>query len=309
MEKKFEKLMRKENVSGFLKLFEKVVLLDEIDQENQENQENINVALQAMNRFILLIRENEWPFPQELLATINRSLTSFRLNWRQRQDYILLLGSIIEKFPHEIISNPEIADELIAILKALVQADEDPGNRFRSVRILGYLGLVIPDKVLKYFCEICLQNPDKHIRINTIIALKEIAKKYGQTHAKQILPSLFEIVQNDKEDPVVLNILMVAIREINESMYEEKVFFEDAFITINVRCPFCDEYYPEESDVCTNCGQPTPKCLMCGYKIALNARTSYRSCGQCKTYFHASCLQEWRKTTKTCPHCLQILPF
>ncbi|MHA1145377.1 MAG: RING finger domain-containing protein [Candidatus Helarchaeota archaeon] len=300
MEKKFEKLFKKEDVAGLLDQFDKVLLA----KKPKEN--DVNVAIQAIQEFLKLIKDNNWLLPKELIITIGSAMNQ-KLAWHQRQQLIVALGEMIDAFPNELVTNLEYADEIIAILKDRTENDEDPDNQFNAVIGLGKIGLLLPDKVLDYLKKNGLKSLNKNIRINSILALKEIAKKFDKTHVKQIIPFFTEIIQNDTEYPVIIQLTTRAIQEINETMYEDDVVFTNVLATEQVLCPYCNEFYPKNSEVCTNCGKPSPKCLICGKRIDLNDGSSYQECEHCHSFFHVECIKEWKEKSPFCPHCMKKL--
>ncbi|MHA1784258.1 MAG: HEAT repeat domain-containing protein [Candidatus Helarchaeota archaeon] len=292
---KFEKYFEKEDLDKIIKG------VDNIFQNKKASNEDYQLAFDVLDKYLEMIKEKSWILSKDVIWTLRKAFFG-DLPWHVRQKLILKLGDIVEKFPNELINQIELVDIIINIMKERIEEDPDPDNKFNSVRVLGKIGLEFPDKVIlelnKY-----MKHYEKNIRINAIIALKEIALKYDKTHVKQVLPFLTELFQKDAEHQNILKIVGDAIKEITEKMNEDEVF-GDFMVTKQVLCPNCNNFFPEDMGVCSHCGKPIPKCVICGKILDLNNARELYQCPHCGLWFHLKpCLSEWREKNENCPNC------
>ncbi|NHI92258.1 MAG: hypothetical protein EAX96_07120 [Candidatus Lokiarchaeota archaeon] len=295
---KFEKLFEKEDLDKI------IVTIDNIFGNKKSHAEDYELAFAILNRYIEMIKNKGWILSKDVIETFRKAfLIEIELPWLVRQRLILKLGEIVEKFPNELVNQNELVDMIIAIIKDRINNDKDPDNKFNSVKVLGKIGLEFPDRVIPELTKY-MKHYEKNIRINAIIGLKEIAKKYDKTHVKQVLPFFTELFQTDKEHGNILQIVGDAIKEITEKMHEDQIF-GDFMVTKQVLCPNCNNFFPEDLGICSHCGKPIPKCTICGQVIDLNQAHDLYQCPQCGLWFHQSpCLNEWREKNENCPHCL-----
>ena len=289
MEKKFDKYMEKEEVESLLKFIKK-------NFEKQEEElllENIDF----LETYCRTIKEKEWVFPKDIIDIIFQYI--HHKYWHVRQDLIILLGKLVDMYPREFIRFD--LDQIIEKMKLIFLNDEDHDNRYRALEVVGKIGLLVPNKVLQYLIT-QLYDPNPNIQGYSIVALKRIAMKHKGT-IKEVLPFLTEAFEKEQASATIYEVLGNAIREISEFMYHEKI--TDFMTTEQVTCPYCKEFYPSTSDVCTNCGKAVAKCPICGQKIIHD--TGIISCPYCKTLFHDKHLLTWVKGNKNCPACLRSL--
>ncbi|MHA1379566.1 MAG: HEAT repeat domain-containing protein [Candidatus Helarchaeota archaeon] len=289
MEKKFEKYFEKENIEKILKLIKKNFGKDD-EQILLEN-------IKFLEKYCDAIKENNWVFTHEILDIIFQSI--YNKYWHVRQDLLILLGKLIDTFPKEFIQFN--LEQIVEKMKNIFINDEDQDNRYKALQVIGKIGHLVPNKVLQFLIK-QLYDPDPNVQGYSIVALKEIAIKH-KGEIKEILPFLTEAFEKEQSNPNIYKVLGDAIKEISEFMYKEKI--TDFMTTEQVTCPYCKEFYPSTSDVCTNCGRAVAKCSICGQKLLHDAEV--KSCPYCKTPFHKNHLLTWVKSNKNCPACLRSL--
>ncbi len=193
---------------------------------------------------------------------------------------------------------------MIKKLEKIFVNDEDTDNRYHALQVIGKLGLLVPNKVLQYLIT-QLYDPDPKIQAYSIMALTQIANKHvGEV--KEILPFLteaFEKMPKRTESGFVYDILGQSIKKISEHLYEKNI--ADFMTTEQISCPYCKEFYPASSEVCTNCGKAVAKCSICGQKLQHDV--DMKACPFCKTVFHKDHLLAWIKMNRNCPNCLRSL--
>ncbi len=289
MEKKFGKLFEKEKIDRILKL------LSEYFEKDDE--ELLLENIEYLEKLCFTIKEKEWVFSKDIIDIIIKNLNNKW--WHVRQDLIILIGKITELFPKELIQID--LEPIIAQLKEIFISDNDEDNRYHALRVIGKVGLIAPNKCLQFLLN-QLYDPNPKIQVYSINALTEIANQHiGEV--KEILPFLTESLQKENKDPFVVPILEEAIKNISEHLYDEKI--TDFMTTELISCPYCKEFYPAKSDVCTNCGREVAKCIICGQK--LQHETDMKPCPYCKTIFHKRHILEWVQDKHNCPSCMRSL--
>ena len=147
-----------------------------------------------------------------------------------------------------------------------------------------------------------LYDPNPKIQVYSINALTEIANHHiGEV--KEILPFLTETLEKENIDPYVVQTLEESIKKINEHLYDKEI--SDFMMTEQISCPYCKEFYPAKSDVCTNCGKEVARCQICRQK--LQHETDMKPCPYCKTFFHKKHILEWIRDKHNCPSCMRSL--
>lgn len=288
MQKKFEKLFEKEDIDKILKFIDK--------NFNSDNEKELLENIEYIDKLCVTIKKKGWIFSKEILDLIFRNIRN--IYWRVRQNLIVQIGKIIDLFPNEFIKLD--LDSIINKLKEIFTSDNDKDNRYLALQIIGKIGLLVPDKCLQFLLN-QLYDPNPKIQINSILAMTEIALK-NAGEIKEILPFLTEAFEKEQKDLNVTKILGDSIKKISESFYEKKI---TDFLTEQILCPFCNEFYPSDSDICTNCGRQAIRCAICGQK--LQHETEMKACPFCKTYFHENHLLTWIQSNKNCPSCLRTL--
>ncbi|MFX1449299.1 MAG: HEAT repeat domain-containing protein, partial [Promethearchaeota archaeon] len=275
MEKKFEKLFEKENVEELLKLIKKYFEKDD-EELLLENIEYIEILCG-------MIKQKNWVFSKDIVEIILENMNN--KSWHVRQDLIILLGTLTELFPKEFIRFD--LDPIINKLKEIFVSDDDEDNRYHALQVIGKIGLLVPNKCLQFLIN-QLYDPNPKIQIYSINALTEITKQHiGEV--KEILPFLTESLEKENIDPFVVPILEESIKNISEYLYDEKI--TDFMMTEQISCPYCKEFYPAKSDVCTNCGKEVAKCQICGQK--LQHETDMKRCPYCRI-IHCDASLNWQ---------------
>jgi len=298
---KFEKYFEKEDIDKILEGINKIF------QNKKSTTEDFDLAFAVLDRYLTTIKTKRWILSKEIIEILRTAfIAGHELPWLVRQKLILELGSIVEKFPGELINQIELVDVIVGIMKDRINTDNDPDNKFNAVKVLGKIGLEFPDRVIPSLNSY-MKHYERNIRVNAIIALKNIAKKFDKTHVKQILPFFTEIYEKDTEHGYITKLISESIKEITEQMHSDEVF-GDFMLTKQVLCPNCNDFFPEGLGVCSHCGKPLPKCIICGEKVELNQAHDLYQCKQCGLWFHQEpCLAEWHTKNNNCPHCLSRL--
>ena len=289
MQKKFEKLFEKEDIEKILKLINK--------NFQKDNEEELLENIEYIDKLCITIKEKRWIFSKEIIDILFSNIKNNY--WRVRQDIIILIAKIIEMFTQEFIQFD--LDQIINTLKERFISDDDEDNRYHSLQAIGKIGLLVPNKCLQFLLN-QLFDPNPKIQIYSILALTEIASK-NLGEIKEILPFLIESYDKEQNDANVSKILGKSIKKISEYLYKEKI--ADFMTTEQISCPFCNEFYPSTSNICTNCGKPVVRCSICGQK--LQHEYEMIKCPFCKTYFHKNHLLTWVRAHNDCPSCLRSL--
>ncbi|MFB0563938.1 MAG: RING finger protein [Candidatus Lokiarchaeia archaeon] len=71
------------------------------------------------------------------------------------------------------------------------------------------------------------------------------------------------------------------------------------------RCVFCGGNFPEELDICPECGEERVKCSVCQLKIIFGDNVI--RCPHCGVLSHRDHILEWIKIRGFCPNCREIL--
>jgi hypothetical protein len=85
----------------------------------------------------------------------------------------------------------------------------------------------------------------------------------------------------------------------------EKVTFKTVSTVEAGRCVFCGGNFPEELDICPECGEERVKCSVCQLNIAFG--DDVVRCPHCGVLSHRDHLLEWIKIRGFCPNCREKL--
>ncbi|NHI94738.1 MAG: hypothetical protein EAX96_19765 [Candidatus Lokiarchaeota archaeon] len=288
-EKKFESLLKTEDIDKILSAINNQLKKDKKIEEKSE-------AFDAINLFFKTCKEKSWVFPDNLLNVVIMELNHD--NWIIRRNALNTLRDLANIF-HEKLTTKEI----LTTLRQIYKEDDNWAVRNASIEALGKIGVKIPDRIVPFLID-QMKDPDADVRLSIIGSLKEIYLK-NQEKLERILPIFVKAYKEDSDFRISV-FAEEAIKEFAEKKKAQGTAYQKVDVD-KITCPHCKESVPATKEVCSSCGKSLPVCQICNKGIISD--TELVTCPHCHTNFHVEHFLEWYRENKNCPVCLGHFDF